>query len=216
MILPNWLPFVVGILVAAVVIYLIIKRKGKDENSIRLAIFAGILAGGALAALLTLPATGIILVEEKEGEPGTYTHKVINVYGKPDFQNSRGETIHLNSTDVALGKTYLFNDTESGMLLYATIYASGKEKEYEEPDPIYVYGGSYDQIPNAPEFWFTDAPDTITERQGLLESVWASLFGSSTVKWAIIPYDLDEDEEDAESDESNEVETDEEPDVDVD
>ena len=210
MILPNWLPFVVGILVAAVVIYLVIKRKGKDESSIRLAVFAGILAGGALAALLTLPATGILLVEEKEGEPGTFTHKVINVYGKPDIQNSRGETIHLKGTDLAAGKTYLFNDTKTGMLLYATIYASGKEKDYEEPDPVYVYGDSYDQIPNAPEFWFTDAPDSITERQGILESIWASFFGSSTVKWAIIPYELDED--DAEGDEIEE----EEEDVDVD
>ena len=216
MILPNWLPFVVGILVAAVVIYLVIRRKGKDERSIRLAGIAGVLAGFAAAALLTWPATGILLVEEKEGEPGTYTHKVINVYGKPDFQNSRGETIHLNSTDVALGKTYLFNDTESGMLLYATIYASGKEKEYEAPDPIYVDGGSYDQVPNSPEFWFTDAPDSITEREGILESIWASFFGSSTVKWAIIPYDLDEDEDDAEGEETEEVETDEEEDVDVD
>ena len=209
MILPNWLPFVVGILVAAVVIYLVIKRKGKDESSIRLAGVSGVLAGFALAALLTLPATGILLVEEKEGEPGTFTHKVINVYGKPDIQNSRGETIHLKGTDLATGKTYLFNDTKTGMLLYATIYASGKEKDYEEPDPVYVYGDSYDQIPNAPEFWFTDAPDSITERQGILESIWASFFGSSTVKWAIIPYELDED--DAEGDEIEEEE-----DVDVD
>ena len=136
MILPNWLPFVVGILVAAVVIYLVIRRKGKDERSIRLAGIAGVLAGFAAAALLTWPATGILLVEEKEGEPGTYTHKVINVYGKPDFQNSRGETIHLNSTDVALGKTYLFNDTESGMLLYA------KTDELVQPDNTYQMSGN--------------------------------------------------------------------------
>jgi len=201
MILPNWLPFAVGIAVAAVLIFLILKRRGKDEASLRLALFTGILAGFAAAALLTLPATGILLVEEKDGEPGTYTHKVINVYGKPDIRNSRGETIHLQETDLATGKTYLFNDTESGMLLYATIYASGKEKDYEAPDPVYVYGGSYEQIPSAPEFWFTDAPDSITERQGVLESIWATFFGSSTVKWAIIPYDLDED--DAEGDESD-------------
>ena len=210
MILPNWLPFVVGILVAAVIIFLIIKRKGKGENAIRLALFAGILSGFAVAGLITLPATGILLVEEKDGEPGTYTHKVINVYGKPDIRNSYGEVIHLKETDLATGKTYLFNDTESGMLLYATIYASGKEKDYEAPDPIYVYGGSYDQIPNSPTFWFTDAPDSITERQGALESIWATFFGSSTVKWAIIPYDLDED--DAEGVETEE----EEEDVDVD
>ena len=209
MILPNWLPFVVGILVAAVIIFLIIKRKGKGENAIRLALFAGILAGFAVAGLLTLPATRILLVEEKDGEPGTYTHQVINVYGKPDIRNSRGETIHLQETDLTTGKTYMFNDTESGMLLYATIYASSKEKDYETPDPVYVYGGSYEQIPNAPEFWFTDAPDSITERQGVLESIWATFFGSSTVKWALIPYDLDEDDAEGE-------ETDTEEDVEVD
>jgi hypothetical protein len=62
------LPFAVGIAVAAVLIFLILKRRGNDEASLRLALFTGILAGFAAAALLTLPATGILLVEEKDGD----------------------------------------------------------------------------------------------------------------------------------------------------
>ena len=193
MIIPEWLIWGAAILVAAVVAFLLRRRLGKDDNSLRLSLVAGILAGGAVALLILAPAKLIILVEEKDGAPGTYTHKTFNVYGRPELPLSDGSRIPTDSLDLD-GKRHLFNCTDTGMLLYANAYTSGKEKDFEMPDPIFVDSGHYDLIPTAPDYWFTDAPDSITERENILETLWNSLFGSVSIKWAILPYDPDEEE----------------------
>jgi hypothetical protein len=213
MIIPEWLIWGAAILVAAVVTFLLRKRLGKDDNSLRLALVAGVLAGGAVALLILAPAKLIILVEEKEDAPGTYTHKTFNIYGRPNIPTSDGAWIPTDSLDLE-GKRHLFNCTDMGMVIYPSAYTSGKEKEFEMPDPIFLNDGEYDRIPTAPSYWFTDAPDSITERENILETIWNSLFGSVTIKWAILPYDPDEDEseldelEDEEDDEDGEIDPD--------
>ena len=195
MIIPEWLIWGAAILVGLVVGILVRKHLHLDttDNSTRLAFVAGVISAVAVAFLILAPAKLIILVEEKEDVPGTYTHKTFNIYGRPEIPTSDGGWIPTDSLDLD-GKRHLFNCTNMGMVIYPSAYTSGKEKEFEMPDPIFVGSGGYDQVPTAPDYWFTDAPDSITERENIIKTLWNSLFGSVTIKWAILPYDPEEDE----------------------
>jgi hypothetical protein len=205
MIIPNWI-FAAFALAGGTIAYILLSIPGTIKNVGRWALIAGLLVGALADYLILLPARCYIIVEEKEDAPGTYTHKTINAYGRPELPLSDGSTIPTDSLDLPKGrKPNLFNCTGTGMLVYATAYTSGKEKDIDLPDPVYVESGCYDQIPNAPHFWFTDAPDTITERENIFKSIANSISGSANIKWTIIPYDLDdeeldEDEEDVDED----------------
>ena len=217
MIIPNWI-FAAFSAAGLLIAYILLSIPGTIKNVGRWAVIIGLLIGALADYLVLLPARCYIIVEEKEGTPGTYTHKTINAFGRPELPLSDGSTIPTDSLDLPKGrKPHLFNCTETGMLVYATAYTSGKEKDFDLPDPVYVESGCYDQIPNAPDFWFTDAPDTITERENIFKTIANRISGSANIKWTIIPYGLDDEEleEDEVDDEEEEEEDEEEEDENV-
>ena len=209
MIIPSWIFWAIGIL-TFIVVYILLKRKVNPENVWRWALVAGIFSALLFSMLLMAPAKHIIVVNEKDGAPGTYTHKTFDVYGKPNLKISEDETIRLTNAELERGKTYLFNDTDTSMLLYPMVYNFGKGKEIEKPHWVLVDSLCYDQIPHAPDFWFADAPDTISERHNVLEVLWNKIFGSAVIKWALVPFDPYEDEtenDDVEATNDEEAET---------
>ncbi len=209
MIIPNALLWIVGIAVFALVAFLYLKLRGRSVDNYKVAAFLGFLATLATILLVLAPSKRIVIVEKWDGEnPGYYTHRQINAYGFPEISISTGESFPTKGLEIRRGGKYVFNCSDSGMLLYPVAYGkSGAFKntdDYKTPDPIYVEVGCYDEIPSIPDYWFTDPPSSISESENILETIWNGLFGSVEVKWCITPYNVEDYEEPTSDEESDE------------
>lgn len=196
MIISDTLLWIVGIIVFAAVMYLVVRKKQWSYALFRKGLGFGILAAFAIVFLIVLPSKRIVLIEDYKQANPPYDHTLINAYGNPTIQLFDGDSFETKGLDLKMGKKYVFNCSHRGMLLYPVAYTntSGfsssfkKGDNYKAPDPIYIQRGCYDEITSMPDFWFENPPESIESSEGLIESIWNSIFGKVEEKWCIIPY----------------------------
>ena len=159
MIIPDLFLWIVGIIAFCLVIFVYLKYKGLSWNSFKVAVGVGFLAAIGAVLLITVPAKRIVIVEDfAEDSPGYYRHTEISCYGHPDVKLHSGDSFPTKGLQLAVSKKYLFNYSNSGMLLYPIVYGNSsglpssfkKAENYKSPDPIYIEPGCYDEIPSCP------------------------------------------------------------------
>ena len=200
MIIPDLLLWIVGILVLCLVIFLYLRNRGLSWTNFQFAIGLGCIAATLAYLLITAPAKQFVIVEDwGEDTPGYYRHTVIDAYGHPVIKLNSGECFPTKGLPLSIGKKYLFNCSNSGMLLYPIVYGnySGlpssfkKAEDYKAPEPTYVEVGCYDVIVSLPNSWFREEPPkSISTSENIFESIWHRIFGSVEIRWRIIPYKL--------------------------
>ena len=207
MIIPDAFLWILGIAVFCLVAFLYLRLRGKSVDNYKVAAFLGFLATVATILLVLTPSKRIVLIEKWDGENPGYTHKQINVYGFPSITISNGESFPTKGLELRRGGKFLFNCSDSGMLLYPVAYgksgAFNNTDDYKTPDPIFVDVGCYDEIAGIPDYWFTDPPASISESEHIFETIWNGLFGSVEVKWCITPYSIEDDEEPSSDEDSD-------------
>ena len=69
----------------------------------------------------------------------------------------------------------------------------GQNKEFDNPDPIYIESGCYEEVEERPDYWFMEAPARIETESHWIISLFESMFNIGTTKWSVIPYTLEND-----------------------
>lgn len=174
-----------------------IKRQMPVLPNWRTLLSGTVLVGFLSGFLLFLPTTEIYLLEDK-GSNG-YQHTIIHSYGSPIVTLSDGDEIDTKDLGLKIGKKYGFNASSSDMLFYSVVYTPasgiklfGKDKEFEQPDPIFIQSECYAELEECPDYWFKDAPATIETESHWLISLFESMFNIGEIKWSVIPYTLEE------------------------
>lgn len=163
----------------------------------RILLFGTILTGLIFGLLLNLPLTEIYLLEDEDSD--SYQRTVIYSYGSPVITLSDGEEIDTKELELRIGKKYGFNASSSGMLFYSVVYTPtegiklfGQNKEFDNPDPIYIESGCYEEVEERPDYWFMEAPARIETESHWIISLFESMFNIGKIKWSVIPYTLEE------------------------
>ena len=196
MIIPDSLLWIIGLAVLGVVMYFYLRKREKKYSNIRTGFALGLLAAIAICFLITLPANSIVVIENDSDANPPYDHTEYNTYGHPTIKLFGGSSLSTKEIDLKVGKSYLFNCSRRGMLLYPVAYTnmSGlpssfkKADEYKAQDPIYVKRGQHTEISKVPSYWCSNPPKSIEKSENILERIWHTIFGVVDVKWCIIPY----------------------------
>ena len=201
MILSNTF-LVVFFLAVLAAVFALLRVKCKDLFSRGGAVIISFLVAFFAFYLVQLTATKMIFVENDPNSEGQYTHRLVRFYGNTSFDID-DYTIHTGDMNLKIGKYYLYNCTNTRMLMYPAVYGEGKKLEkFVYPNPIIIEVDSCKLIPDSPDFWFTDTPPERVYSGGhFIQSIVENFTGHAELKWGIVPLAVNENLEDAPKDE---------------
>lgn len=198
MIINTTILLILSIIIGCAAVFLYLKKTGDTLGEVWRVAFLILFAAGAMFYLAIESIATKVVVLEGDSE-WNYKHETILMLGSAYLMLSNGEVIDTNGHELKLGKTYCYNFTDTGMLLYPTVYTPTEgiflfdtPEDQEVPDAFYIDYGCYDEILTIPEFWFRDAPETLEVSEYFLERLWNSIFNISDIRWSVIPYAIEE------------------------
>lgn len=146
-------------------------RWGKIKKYISLAVVAVLIIWG-----LWVWITPTVVIIENGHE-----HQIEHPIGSLCVTNPYGEEIDL--TGLECFTTYIYNSTNSRLVLYNTIYTNDESADFS-PKHYYINPNQLIQVETAPDFYFEE-PESIEVRENFIGSLFNSIFGYSVEKWII-------------------------------
>lgn len=113
------------------------------------------------------------------------SHDSYMVFGSATFSVD-GEDYTLE--DLKKFKSYIVNETDDDLLLYAVCYGD-KKIDMRKYKPCLIKVGMYSEVSSQPDFYFEE-PDSINVSDHFVVSIFKSILGLNyEIKWVIDEYD---------------------------
>lgn len=174
-----------GIIAACIYAY---KRKPKVYNEWIFILLLTFVGFGICYGCINFTSKRIVFI--MSSHEGSYTYHKFYAYNTPTIELVNGESIDTDELDLEYRNLYVFNCSNSGMLLYPIIYSeviNDRVKRYQTPDPIYIGPNCFDSISKMPDFWFCDPPQYI-EQSNIIDYIVQDILGYLDIRWCVIPY----------------------------
>lgn len=141
-------------------------------------VLSGLVALGVTFLVQWVSADVTIIHQDK-------SHDSYMVFGSATFSVD-GEDYTLE--DLENFKSYIVNETDADLLLYAVCYGD-KKIDMSKYEPSLIEVGMYSEVGNLPDFYFEE-PDSINVSDHFVVSIFKSIFGLDyEIKWVIDEYD---------------------------
>lgn len=111
--------------------------------------------------------------------------------GSPSIILKDGTEIDTRELKTGISGNWIFNATENDLVEYPVVY--GERGAFnrnldKSPDPYLIESGCCLKVRKSPDYYFRQAPASISVDEYWFMRIFTSIFGSKTVKWVIDVY----------------------------